>query len=87
MPQAAHCACIEPDAHGHRPVTRQPPSTGTVVPFGASDPAIHASGLDPQMSLCARSGKSDASQAQTLIRLATHEVDPQPRPTSAMTSI
>jgi hypothetical protein len=29
IPQAAHCACSDPDAHGHRPVTRQPPSTAT----------------------------------------------------------
>ena len=43
MPHAAHCACSEPDAHGQRPVTRQPPSTGTAAPFGASDPATHAS--------------------------------------------
>ena len=78
MPHAAHCACIEPDAQGHRPVTRQPPSTGTAVPFGASDPATHASGSDSQMSACARSGKSAASQAQTLIRLATQAVEPQP---------
>jgi hypothetical protein len=87
MPHAAHCACIEPDAHGHRPLTRHPPSTGTVSPFGASDPAIHASRLAPQMSACARSGNNDASHAQTLIRLATHDVEPQPRPSSAITSM
>ena len=29
MPHAAHCACSDPDAHGHRPVTRQPPSIAT----------------------------------------------------------
>ena len=80
MPHAAHCACIEPDAHGQRPVTRHPPSTATAVPFGASDPAIHASRSSPQMSACARSGKSAASHAHTLIRLATQAVEPQPRP-------
>jgi hypothetical protein len=74
-------------AHGHLPVTRHPPSTGIVWPFGASEPAIHASGLAPQMSCCARSGKSDASQAQTLIRHATHDVEPHPRPSSAITSM
>ena len=87
MPHAAHCACIEPDAHGQRPVTRQPPSTGTAEPFGASDPAIHASRSSPQMSACACSGKSAASHAHTLIRLATQDVEPQPRPTSAITSM
>ena len=75
MPHAAHCACRHPDAHGHRPVTRQPPSTGMASPCGASEPATHASGFAPHTSRCARSGKSAASQAQTLIRLATHAVD------------
>src|SRR5262245_10815934 len=80
MPQAPHWACNDPDAQGHRPLTRHPPSTGVATPLGASDPAAHASGFDSQMSLCARSGKSDASHAHTLIRLATQDVDPQPHP-------
>ena len=87
MPHAPHCACSDPEAQGHRPLTRQPPSTGTAVPFGASDPATHASGSDSQMSRCARSGKSAASHAQTLTRLATHAVEPQPRPSSLITSM
>ena len=77
----------DPDAHGHRPFTRQPPSTGVASPCGASEPATHASGSAPQTSRCARSGNSAASHAQTLIRLATHAVDPQPRPISAITSM
>ena len=63
MPHAPHCACSDPDAHGQRPLTRHPPSTGTASPFGASDPAAHASGFDSQTSLCARSGKSDQPRA------------------------
>jgi hypothetical protein len=87
MPQAAHCACRQPEAHGQRPVTRQPPSTGVAEPFGASEPATQVSGPSPQTSRCARSGKSEASHAQTLSRLATQAVEPQPRPSSAMTAM
>jgi hypothetical protein len=87
MPHAAHCAWRHPDAHIHRPFTRQPPSTGLASPCGASEPATQASGLALQMSCCARSGNSPASQAQTLIRLATQAVDPQPRPSSAITAM
>src|SRR5262245_47219195 len=87
MPHAPHCACSDPDAHGHRPVTRHPPSTGTAMPLGASEPAAHASGFEPQTSLCARSGKSEASHAQMLIRLATQAVEPQPQPNSLITSM
>ena len=87
MPHAPHCACSDPDAHGHRPVTRHPPSTGVATPFGASEPAAHASGFDPQTSRCARSGKSEASHAQMLMRLATQAVEPQPHPSSLITSI
>ena len=77
----------QPDAHIHLPVTRHPPSTAFASPCGASDPATHASGFAPQTSCCARSGNSAASHAQTLIRLATHDVEPQPRPSSAITSM
>src|SRR5262245_3500383 len=87
MPHAAHCACRQPDAQGQRPVTRQPPSTGFASPCGASEPAAHASRLLPHTSCCAFSGNSAASHAQTLMRLATHDVEPQPRPSSAMTSM
>ena len=87
MPQATHCACRLPDAHGQRPLTRHPPSTGTAVPFGASDPAIQASGSAAQTSCCARSGNKAASHSQTLMRLATHAVDPHPCPISAITSM
>ncbi len=86
MPQAAHCACRHPDAHIQRPVTRHPPSTGTAVPWGASEPATHASPFAPHTSRCARSGNSAASHAQTLMRLATQAVEPHPRPSSAVTS-
>src|SRR5215204_6523320 len=86
IPHAAHWACMQPEAHGQRPLTRHPPSTAVVLPIGLSEPAIQASGFVPHTSRWARSGKSDASHAQTLIRLATHAVEPQPRPTSATTS-
>src|SRR5665213_2329159 len=87
MPHAAHWACMDPDAHIHFPVTSQPPSTGVASPCGASDPATHASGFAPHTSRCACSGNRLVSHAQTLIRLATHDVEPQPRPSSVMTSI
>src|SRR5712671_3459905 len=87
MPHAAHCACMQPDAHIHLPVTRHPPSTGTALPCGASDPATHASRFVPHTSCCARSGNRLVSHAQTLIRLATHDVDPQPRPSSSIASM
>src|SRR5262245_35242657 len=85
MPHAPHCACRHPDAHIHLPVTRHPPSTGFASPCGASDPAIHASRLLPQMSCWARSGKRLASHAHTLMRLATHDVEPHPRPSASIT--
>ena len=87
MPQAAHCACRQPEAQGQRPVTRQPPSTCVAEPFGASEPATQVSGPSPHTSRCARSGNSAASHAQTFNRLATQAVEPQPRPSSAMTAM
>src|SRR5688572_16169838 len=81
MPQATPRACRLTYSHG------QPPSTGTAVPFGASDPAIQASGSGAQTSCCARSGNEAASHSQTLMRLATHAVDPHPCPISAITSM
>ena len=75
MPQAAHCACMQPDAQGQRPVTSHPPSVGVVEPSGLSDPATQASLSLPHTSCCVRSGYSAVSHAQTLIKLATQAVE------------
>jgi len=45
-----------PDEKPHRPVSSKPPGTMRAVPAGLYDELIHASGLSPHTSFCARSG-------------------------------
>jgi hypothetical protein len=83
----AQCACKQFEAYGHLPETMQPPSTGRAGVVIARTPIKRASGLPSNTSRCAWSGNCAAIHAVAIEINPIHEVEPQPRPSSATTSI
>src|SRR5262245_31522045 len=69
----------------HRPLRTTPPSLRFAVPVGEKTPLILGS-PDAKTSSCVSSGKTPTSHPMALRIVATHELDGQPRATSARTS-
>src|SRR5215213_8389331 len=81
----AHRDPCPPVLNGQRPFNVKPPSVGNSVPVGDSTPLIRGS-PSPSTSSCASSLNVPNHQPIALRIVETHDVDGQPRATSASTS-
>src|SRR5690349_13342526 len=74
-PRKAHRACSQPLEKFHRPDTRYPPSTTSILPVGAYDEEISVVGSSPHTSCCVSGANIASCQLCTLRIEVAHAVD------------
>ncbi len=80
-------ACWQPLANDHRPLARNPPSTGVATPVGLNAPATTTSGPPAYTSANAGAGSLPRIAGAALPIITVHPTDPSARASSRTTAM